>query len=70
MHSRMQMQLEQNFAYMERFQPTMLQMLSVAADIRQTRFSKITTDFDRVYLLSDFVCAQQKQLSEIVRVCP
>lgn len=68
MHSRRQVQLKQNFAFMQRFQPTMMLVQSAAADTQQTSFCKITTDFDRVYMLSDFVAAQQTQLTEVVRV--
>ena len=58
------------FAFIPRFQPVTLTLLSHVADIRQATCSRITTDFDRVYVLADFVAAQHKQRTEVMRVRP
>ena len=57
-----------NMALMHTFQPSVLSFLSGTAPVRTLTFSQITTHFDRVYNLADFVRIQQQQRTEVAQV--
>jgi calcineurin-like phosphoesterase family protein len=58
-----------NLALMDTFQAVVLAFLEITSDVRLLKFSNITNQFDRLYVLADFTQQQHSQRTDVVLVC-